>query len=144
MRTALKWIPLILLCWPTVSYIGGMAVEAEPSHQYSIPCCCCVTNGSRRPVWQGRIWHGSVYEAKVSNWIPPCRKSCTIWHSLMSAEPLWRPTSGCHMVRQWVVHFSSCDSNNRLSPQVQIFMSVGCRLLFITLKNASLMVVTVL
>ena len=27
--------------------IGGMSVEAEPAQQYSIPCCCCVTGGSR-------------------------------------------------------------------------------------------------
>jgi len=27
--------------------VGGMAVEFEPSHQYSITFCCCVTDGSR-------------------------------------------------------------------------------------------------
>jgi len=27
--------------------VGGMAVEVEPSHQYPITCCCCVTDGSR-------------------------------------------------------------------------------------------------
>jgi len=26
--------------------VGGVAVEAEPSHQYSIMCCCRVTDGS--------------------------------------------------------------------------------------------------
>jgi len=26
---------------------GGMAAEAEPSHQYSVPFCCLVTRGSR-------------------------------------------------------------------------------------------------
>jgi len=30
--------------------IGGMAVEAEPSQQYSILLCCCVTDGSRGAV----------------------------------------------------------------------------------------------
>jgi len=30
--------------------IGGMAVEVELSHQYSITSCCCVTDGSRGAV----------------------------------------------------------------------------------------------
>ncbi|MEQ5146204.1 hypothetical protein ABN231_18085 [Proteus mirabilis] len=42
----------VLLCWPTTSEVdvGGMAVEVEPSHQYSITFCCCVTDGSRGAV----------------------------------------------------------------------------------------------
>ena len=42
-------VPPILLCWPMTSKtdVGGMAVEVEPSHQYSITCCCCATDGSR-------------------------------------------------------------------------------------------------
>jgi len=38
MKTALKVIPLILLCWPITLEVdvGNMAVEAEPSHQFSI------------------------------------------------------------------------------------------------------------
>jgi len=30
--------------------VGGMAVEAEPSHQYSITFCCHVTDGSKGAV----------------------------------------------------------------------------------------------
>ena len=44
---------------------------------------------------QKGVWHRSMDEAKVWNWIPPCRKNCTHWHSLMLAECLWRPNSGC-------------------------------------------------
>ena len=50
--------------------------------------------------WQQRgsltngIWRGSVYEAKVYHWIPPCGKKCTHWHSLMLGECFWRPNSG--------------------------------------------------
>ena len=42
-------MPPILLCCPTMSEadIGGKTAEAEPSHQYSITCCCRVTDGSR-------------------------------------------------------------------------------------------------
>jgi len=45
--------------------IGDMAVKLEPSHQYSIIFCRCMTDGSRGVVWQISIWHESVYEAKV-------------------------------------------------------------------------------
>jgi len=39
----------ILLCLLMMSEadVDGMAVEAEPSHQYSITFCYCVTDGSR-------------------------------------------------------------------------------------------------
>jgi len=45
-------MPLILLCCPTTSgaNVGGMPVEAEPSHQHSITWGCCVTDGSRGAV----------------------------------------------------------------------------------------------
>jgi len=45
-------------------------------------------------------------------------------------------------VRQWVVHFSSVDSDSGLLPLMQIFMSVACRLLLIGGANAELMEVT--
>lgn len=32
--------------------IGGMAVEVDPSHQYSTTSCCHVIDGSRGAVWQ--------------------------------------------------------------------------------------------
>ena len=88
----------------------GMAAEAEPSHQYS---CCCVTYISREAAWQNGIWHGSAYGAKVCHQIPPWGKNDTHWHSLTSAEYLWRPTSGCEC-REAVsgVHFSSGDSDS--------------------------------
>lgn len=47
--SAPKVMPSILSYWPTVSKTvgGGIAVEVGPPHQYSIPCCCSSTNGSR-------------------------------------------------------------------------------------------------
>ena len=41
MRVAPKVMPAILWCWPTASEVdvGGMAVDAEPSHQYPITLC---------------------------------------------------------------------------------------------------------
>ena len=42
-------MPSILFCWLTTSEadIGGIAVKAETSQQYSFICCCHVTDGSR-------------------------------------------------------------------------------------------------
>ena len=46
-KVALKVMPPSLLCWPSTSDVdvGGIAVEVEPSHQYSITCCCHMTDG---------------------------------------------------------------------------------------------------
>jgi len=50
-RTALKVMPPILSRWSVTSQadVGGMAVEVEPSHQYS-DMCCGVKDGSRGAV----------------------------------------------------------------------------------------------
>ena len=96
-RAVPKLMPPILLCWLTTSEanIVDMAVEVEPSRQYSIKFCCRATDDSRGAVWQNGVWHGSAYETKVCNWIPPCGKNCTQWHSATLAERLRRPNSGC-------------------------------------------------
>ena len=51
-RAALEKMPPSLLCWPMMSEVdvGGMVAETEPSHQYSVTSCCCVTDGSRGTV----------------------------------------------------------------------------------------------
>ena len=107
MRAAPKVIPPILWYWPMMSDmdVGGMAVEAEPSQEYSITFHCCVTDGSRRDSLTK--WHltFSAYEAKVCHWIPPRRKDCTHSHSLMPAEQLWKPNNGCEHSEE--VYFSS-------------------------------------
>jgi len=102
-RAAPKLMPLILLCWPTTSEanVVYMAVEVEPSRQYSVKFCCRATDDSRGAVWQNGVWHGSAYETKVCNWIPPCGKNCTHWHS---------PTL-------WVARFSSGDSDVKDKPR---------------------------
>jgi len=35
--------------------VGGMAVEAGPSHQYSVTCCCHVMEGSREAVGENGV-----------------------------------------------------------------------------------------
>jgi len=81
-------MPPILFWWPMMSEVdvGSMAAEVEPSWQYSITCCCCVTDGSRGVIWQNGILDGSAYEAKVRNWIPPCWKK---WHPLTFFGTCW-------------------------------------------------------
>lgn len=39
MSAVLNVVPPVLLCWPTISEVnvGAVAVEVEPSHQYSVP-----------------------------------------------------------------------------------------------------------
>jgi len=72
-RTALKVKP-ISLCWPSMSKacVGHVAVEVEPSLQYSITFFCLLAVGSGGAVGQNSVWRGSAYEAKVCYWIPPC------------------------------------------------------------------------
>jgi len=54
-------------CW-------WMAVEADLPHHYSVTFFCHVPDDSRGAAWQNVIWHGSVDEAKMRNWIPSCGK----------------------------------------------------------------------
>ena len=72
----------VLLCWPIISEVdvGGTSVEIEHTYQYSITFYCHLTYGSKGAVWQTGIWHGSEYEAKVWNWIPPLENNGTHWH----------------------------------------------------------------
>ena len=80
--------PPVLLHWLTISKVdvGGVAVEAEPSHQYFFTCCCCVTDGSRRDsltdwyltwkcVWSKGVELNSCTWNKLHSWtfIDDCR-----------------------------------------------------------------------
>ena len=51
-RAVPKLMPPILLCWLMTSEanIVDMAVEVEPSRQYSVKFCCRATDGSRGAV----------------------------------------------------------------------------------------------
>jgi hypothetical protein len=107
MKAALKLMPPILLCWPTTSKanVVDMAVEVEPSRQYSVKFCCRATDDSRGVVWQNGISHGSAYETEVCNWIPPCRKNC-----IQCLLNVYRDqTMDVSTVMWWVARFSSGD-----------------------------------
>lgn len=55
--SASKLRPPILLHWLTKSEVGvgGMAVEVEPSQQFSFTLCCRVTDGGRRTVSESGV-----------------------------------------------------------------------------------------
>lgn len=61
MWAAMKVVPLILLCCPTVSEedVGGMVVENKYSHQCSVTFCCHLKDDNR-----GAVRHGSAYEGE--------------------------------------------------------------------------------
>ena len=112
---------------------GVMAVEVEPSHQHSVIFHCYATDGNREAVWQNGIWHGSVYDTKVSS----------IWKKKAPTEIPWHLLNiyGDQMVdvstvRWWMMCFSSSDNGSGSPLLVHIFMSVACRLMFFTGKNA--------
>ena len=118
-------MPLILLCWPTVSEVnvGGMAIEAESSHQYYITYCCHVTDGSRGAVGQNDTWYGSAYEAKLCHWVPPYKKMAFTDIQSMLAESLQRPKNGYEHSEavgdafQLQCHHSSCETLSSLLVQ---------------------------
>ena len=79
--------------------VGGMAVDAEPSRQYSIAFCWHVADGSRGAIWRNA---SDAYDPKVCHWILPYRKNDTHWHSSTFAEYLWRPNSRCER-SEWCI-----------------------------------------
>ena len=89
-----KVMSSILLCHPTSEVdVGGMTVEVETSHWYSV---LLLYNK-----WQQRCsltkWYleWKYMRSKGIYLIPPWGKNCIHWHSLTLAEHLWRPKSGC-------------------------------------------------
>lgn len=84
MRTALKVMRPVLVCWLLMSevVVSGMAAEVKPPNH--IPLYAVWK-------WQRR---GSLTEchltwkceAKVCHWIPPCRKK---WHSMTFTKACW-------------------------------------------------------
>ena len=130
-------MPLISLCWPTVLEVdvGDMIAEVEPPSQYSFVFCYCATDGSRGEVWQNGVWHRSVYEANVLNWIPLCEKLVPTdihWHLL---NIYGDQTVNVRTARWWVVCFSCGDSDSGTPPLWKIFMSSACRFLLINDKK---------
>ena len=85
----------IIVAMKSEAGVGDIEVEVELSHQYFVPFCCHVTDGSRGAVWENGAWHGRAYGAKICHWIPSGGKSNTHRYSLMLPEQLWRPNSGC-------------------------------------------------
>ena len=97
----MKVMPLALLCWSTISevHVGGMAVEAEPSHQYLITCCCFVTKWcpTRKGIRSKGVSLNSSMQKKMA---PSDTERCLL--NVYGAQMV-----DVNTVRQWVMHFSS-------------------------------------
>jgi len=109
-----KLMPPILLRWPTKSEanVVNMAVEVEPSRQYSVKFRCSAADGSRGAVWQNGVRHGIAYETKVCNWIPPCGNKIVpndIHRCLLNVYR--EQTVDVSTVRRWVAGFSIGDGD---------------------------------
>ena len=134
-RITLKVIPPILWCWHMTSEadVGDTAVEAETSYQYSITCCCCMTDGSRGASWHNGAWHGSAYGRKgvelnssMQNNLHPL-SFIDVCGMLMETNQWMRPQWGTEWSISAVVtagHLHWC-----------IFTSAACRLLYIIGEN---------
>ena len=112
--------------------VGGMAVEVEPSHQYSVILLPCDR-------WQQR---GSLTKWK-RGWSKGVSLNSSTWKKVTAIDvhQCLLNVYGDHIVdvstvRQWVVRFSTGDSDSGSPPLVQMFRSMACRLLFIADKNA--------
>ena len=129
MRAAPKVMPPIWICFPTTEGDGGiMVADAQPSHQYSITCCCHMTDGSWEEVWQNGVWHGCVYKPKVWNWISTCGKNVTTDIHWCLLNVYGDQTENVSTVRQWGVHFSSGKSYSGLSLLMEVFYEYGMQL----------------
>jgi len=147
MSSASKVMPPILLFWPMTSQAdaGDMEVKVESCCQYSGTFCCCVTDGSRGAVWPHGIRHGSGDEAKVCHWIPLCGENLhpltfvDVCGTLMETKQWkWAQWGG-----GWCVSAVARATEKAFQVAIKILISVSCRLLFISGKNAVLMMVTI-
>ena len=79
MRAALKVMPPLLLCWPTVSEMdvgGGTRGWTFPPvfHYMLLPCDRWQQSGGLK----NGVWYKRVYEdPEVCHWIFPCEKNCS-------------------------------------------------------------------
>ena len=112
-------MPPILLCWPTTSKANGvdMAVEVEPSRQYSVKFSCRATDNSRGPSdklasdMEVRMKQRCVIEFLHAEKIAPN----DIHRRLLNVNG--DQTVDVSTVRRWVARFSSGDSDVKDKPR---------------------------
>jgi len=136
-RPALKVMPLDLWCWPTMTKanVGDVAVEVEPSHQYStfyfVATWQMAAEGQSDKVMSDMKVH--MKKRCVTGFLHEEEKvPINIhWHLLNISRD---QTVDVRAARQRIVCFSSGSS--RLPPLMQIIMNTAYRLLFMAGKNA--------
>ena len=100
--------------------VGGMEVDVEPSHQYSVTCFCHVTDGSTL-CWGHSDRMVSDIEVHMKQ-----RHGIEFLHAEKTAPTdihqcllnvYGDQTVDVSTLRQWVVHFSSCNSEVKDEPR---------------------------
>ena len=118
-KAAPKLMPPILLCWPTKSEaeVGGMASEMESSHQYSTMFCCHVTDDNRRVKLDKMKSDVEVYMKQrfVIEFLH-VEKMALITIHLCLLNIYRDQTVNVSTVKQWVLHFSSGNSDVKDEP----------------------------
>ena len=106
---------IMLIHFMSEVYTSSMAVDAEPSHQYSITFCCSATGGNRWAVWENDVRCGNVNGTNVWHWISPCE----LKKKIASTDIHWcllnvygNQSMDVITVRCWVVRFSSGGSKS--------------------------------
>ena len=88
MRTTQRLMLPILLRWPMIAdaNVVDMAVEAEPSHQCPVTCCCHVTDGSGRgSLTKWRL----AWKCRWSKGVPLNYSVWKKWHPLVFTDAYW-------------------------------------------------------
>ena len=75
-------MPPMLLFWPTIleADVSVTPVEVESFRQYSVTCCCHVTDGSRGAVQRSEVRYGIAHEAKSVSFNSSMQKK--EWHTV--------------------------------------------------------------
>ena len=141
MRAALKAMPPVLWCWPTVSEteIDGVAVQAEASLQYPVMCCC------RMALWQQIGGLVGQHLAQKCIWSKGVELNSSMRKNTSPVDIHWCLLNayGDHTVDVNTVRVGAVFDRG-WPPLVEFFTSVACRLLFTAGENALLMVLTML
>ena len=132
MRGALKVMPLILLCRPTMLVVWQQRLNIPTN----IPLYCVAVRQMAAEGQSGKtVFDTEVHmkQRRVTEFLHVGKE----WHPRMCLLNVYGDqTVDVSTVRQWVVRFSSGDSGSPLLVQTAFsFTSTACRLLFIAGEN---------
>ena len=125
-------MPPMFWCWSATSEadVGGMAVEVEPSHQYSITCCCVqqmAAEGQSDTVaseMEVQMKQKGVIEFLMQKKRHPLTFINVCWTFVKTKQWMWAQWGS--VFQQW---WQWCKRQATFCLAMQIFMSMACRLL---------------